>query len=128
TGVQTNPPSTTTVANCAAPPGGPDICLGTTGVYQPGVRPITDPFAGIEVPDIPSATGASFTVPSGTDGCAALPTTRSCVEYTPGKYLSGINLNGQYAIFQPGIYYIVGGMDFGSNSCVRPADVVGDGS
>jgi hypothetical protein len=134
TGVQSAVPSTSTTAGCVAPPSGPDICLGTTGAYQPGVRPIPDPFASIEAPDIPTTVIGTRTtgIPSGTKGCPALPTTRTCVEYSPGYYDGTpghkLSLAGEYAIFDPGIYYVVGGLDFGSNSCVRPAAVPGDGS
>jgi hypothetical protein len=101
---------------------------GTTGHYDPGAAPILDPLATVSAPGIPSFTGATRTGPylTGTtlNGC---PAGSSCDEYGPGYYPSGISVSGT-AIFDPGIYYVLGGMSTSPNSCVYPSTATGDGS
>ncbi|MDT8069179.1 MAG: pilus assembly protein TadG-related protein [Terriglobia bacterium] len=128
-GIQSTAPSTSTTAGCVAPPSGPDICLGTTGSYVSPKFPISDPFATITAPQIPtwSGNGTVTSVASGTHGCPA-PAGIDCDMYSPGYYPTGITVKNKYAIFQPGIYYVLNGMDFDSNSCVRPSTDFGDGS
>lgn len=63
------------------------------------------------------------------DGC---PDPGGCIEYGPGDYSGGIQVQNQTAIFAPGVYYIEGGtLDFHANGFVRLADPTqspGDGS
>jgi hypothetical protein len=115
--------------NCS----GVDLCYGTTGNYGTHL-PIPDPLAYIVAPDQPNWTGSApasngnkVTVATGVHGCPA-PTGKTCTEFYPGFYNGGISVQNDYAIFVPGIYYINGGMSFGSNSCVRPSTQTGDGS
>jgi hypothetical protein len=56
------------------------------------------------------------------------PTSSGCLLYTAGYYASGINVKNATAIFDPGVYYVNGGMGFDSNSIVRPGTGTGDGS
>jgi hypothetical protein len=124
TGIQSPVPST--AASCGS---SPKICIGTTGGYTAGTRPILDPFATLTAPAIPTNVPPSTppTVLAGQNGCPAL--SGSCDVYYPGYYPSGISVTNKFAIFVPGIYYIVGGLNFNSNSCVRPAQgIPGDGS
>jgi len=133
TGVPTTNPSTSNSATCVPPPGGPDICLGTTGSYSKGTRPLPDPFATIPAPAVPTTVDPPTTsLNSGDPGCIA-PSGQTCVVYHAGRYTSDISLSGSstnpvYALFAPGIYYLEGSLDFGPQTCVRPADEVGDGS
>jgi len=108
---------------------------GTTGSWISPSTPINDPFAQVPAPAQPTATGTITTANGwttaypGVDGCPEqAPTT--CDEYWPGYYPgpNGISVKNRTAIFQPGIYYIVGGFSADSNSCLRPSSAVGDGS
>jgi len=75
-------------------------------------------------------------------GCPETTATRAnglCLLYTPGLYdsttgfPSGLSANGGGStgillLFDPGVYYIAGGISLGSNSTVRPGTGDGDGS
>jgi len=72
-----------------------------------------------------------------THGCpdpgATTPPTKNngCVLYTFGTYPSGIAVGpggSSVAIFDPGIYYVTGGLTLNSGSTVRPGTGTGDGS
>jgi hypothetical protein len=139
-----------------APPGG--FLGGTTGHWIAPSAPIMDPFAqvcypgqttncnatinGFAAPSVPAApagiTGSLGTVCTaakvlgGTcnvlykeNGC---PDSGGCVLYERGSYAGGIQVGNQTAIFDPGLYYITGGLDLRSNSMVRPGTGLGDGS
>ncbi len=111
-----------------AAPGG--FVPGSTGHWIPQAAPINDPFAQVAAPAIPTNTPPNppaLKPLGGTSGCPeTAPTT--CDEYTPGYYPAQIQVKNRTAIFDPGIYYIVGGLSLGPNSCVRPSNQVGDGS
>lgn len=111
-----------------AAPGG--FVPGSTGHWIPQAAPINDPFAQVAAPAIPTNTPPNppaLTPLGGTSGCPeTAPTT--CDEYTPGYYPAQIQVKNRTAIFDPGIYYIVGGLSLGPNSCVRPSTAQGDGS
>lgn len=115
----------------SSPPSG--FVPGTTGNWLSPSSPISDPFAQIPAPAQPTATGTTTSVAPGVNGCPATGVA-GCTEYSPGYYSSGINVKGpggsniQPAIFDPGIYYVVGGFSADSNSCLRPSTAVGDGS
>ena len=125
-----------TVAKCA-PPANPNLCTGTqtAPIWNSPAAPIADPFANISAPAQPSAAGTTATVGAGVHGCPATGS-GTCVEYTPGYYLSGITVQNQIAIFQPGIYFLAGSSCPGnkgslcedSNSCMRQSTQPGDGS
>jgi hypothetical protein len=121
----TSAQSPSTAATCS---NGTKICIGTEGAYTPSTRPITDPFATVTAPAIPTAIGGFTMVDAPQYGCPHIG--GQCRKYTPGYYPSGIDVKSPspYAIFDPGIYYIVGGMQFESNSCIRPSADTGDGS
>jgi hypothetical protein len=61
--------------------------------------------------------GGTGPVPNGTDGC---PDT-SCPLYLPGNYSSGITIAKGTSIFDPGVYYVNGGITLGSLSNVFPS-------
>jgi putative Flp pilus-assembly TadE/G-like protein len=90
---------------------------GTTGGWATGA-PISDPYALVPTPDVPSdsttdlgnsvQTGNRLNlnpgyVPYLTDGC---PDHDGCIEYQPGLYHKSIQVKGYTAIFAPGIYYM----------------------
>lgn len=89
---------------------------GATGAWQ-NSSPIDDPFAQIPAPPQP-ANGTATTVVYKTDGC---PDTNGCIEYTAGYYAGGITVQNATAIFDPGVYYLNGGLGLQSRSMVRPA-------
>ncbi|HLW80099.1 MAG TPA: pilus assembly protein TadG-related protein [Terriglobia bacterium] len=139
------------------PPGG--FSTSGTGAWQSPAAPVLDPFAGVPAPPNPGApkqltpnqcmtsgvpcnvngpgglqkNGATACAANGCDGC---PDPSGCQEYFPGDYVSGgnngIDCKNATCIFAPGVYYVgTNGMNFDSNSIVRPTDVTqspGDGS
>ena len=112
-------------------PGG--FIPGTTGSWLSPSSPINDPFAQIPAPAQPTHVGTITSVAPGVNGCPAIGVA-SCDEYSPGYYSGGIGVSGPggpniiVSIFDPGIYYIVGGFSANSNSCMRPSTALGDGS
>jgi Flp pilus assembly protein TadG len=130
----------------ATPPTGSDLAVyggpatapggfnpGTTGHWIAPSAPINDPFAQVPAPAQPAHTGTITAVLPGINGCPAIGVV-GCDEYSPGYYATGINVKGpgganiKPAIFDPGIYYIVGGFTADANSCLRPSTAQGDGS
>jgi len=117
----------------ATAPGG--FNPGTTGNWIAPSAPINDPFAQIVAPAQPSYLGTITPALPGVAGCPAIGVA-GCDEYSPGYYPgpNGIQVRGpggpnlRVAIFDPGIYYIVGGFSADSNSCLRPSTAQGDGS
>jgi hypothetical protein len=110
------------------------------GVWSSPAAPVSDPYAQLATPTQPAAPAAitspvtcsSSDIQNGNcivnyhvEGC---PDTGKCVLYTAGYYPSKITVKGQTAIFDPGLYYINGGMELQSNSMVRPGTGTGDGS
>ena len=98
---------------------------GTNGHWYAPAAPLGDPFAQIPAPAIP----ANGPLPNGVavgkvNGC---PDT-TCQEFAPGYYPNGIDVKHNTAIFDPGIYYVVGGMKAEPLSCLRPSTAIGDGS
>jgi hypothetical protein len=113
-------------ATWGGPPSQPgSINLGSTGAYIYPAVPASDPFANMPVPDVPGTIGAQKSVPFKQDGC---PDIGGCIEFTPGYYSTGISVKNNVGIFVPGLYYVVGGIDFGSNGTVRVSTAAGDGS
>ena len=101
---------------------------GSTGVWQFPSAPVSDPYAQLLAPTTNGLTmqpGPYQTVPQGTNGCPAV----ICSEYQAGIYSHGITINNNStAIFDPGIYYVFGGLTMGINSCLRPSTMPGDGT
>jgi len=120
--------------------------------------PIPDPFAKIDAPPKPAApatpsdlvsnpncssTGTPSMIQQGNctvsyhnpvHGC---PDPAGCVLYTPGYYptittgptkVQGITVKNATAIFDPGVYYLDGGLGLQANSMVRPSLATGDGN
>jgi hypothetical protein len=98
---------------------------GTTGTWRAPSSPIQDPFSTLAAPAQPANAPLKTHVNYLTFGCPNV--SDGCDEYHPGYYSSTINIgpgggsNGVTAIFDPGLYYVVGGMQLNSNSTVRPA-------
>lgn len=101
------------------------VSLGSTGHWIYPASPISDPYAQINAPSQPPTPGLRTTVPYKTNGC---PDSSGCDEFTAGYYPSGILVKNNHAIFDPGLYYVVGGMNMGPNVTVRVSTAVGDGS
>jgi len=98
---------------------------GTTGAWRAPSSPIQDPFSTLAAPTQPVTPGTITHVGHLFHGCPNVGS--GCDEYTPGYYATGISIgpgggsNGVTAIFDPGLYYVKGGMQLNSNSTVRPA-------
>ncbi|HUJ31679.1 MAG TPA: pilus assembly protein TadG-related protein [Candidatus Acidoferrum sp.] len=130
-----------------------NVSLGTTGTWEYPAAMTSDPFATLCAPGqsgCPQVNGNSTpakpsapTVPSdeAAKGCKSIPcsivyhdaghgcpTAGGCLLYTPGYYASGIAVKSNTAVFDPGLYYLVGGLALQSNSIVRPGTGAGDGS
>jgi hypothetical protein len=100
---------------------------GSTGRWQSPTAPASDPYSQLPAPDtssLPTLLTPYQTVPQGMNGCPAL----TCDEYKAGIYPSGITISSRTAIFDPGVYYLSDGLTMGSNSCVRPSALPGDGT
>ncbi len=86
------------------------VSLGTAGTYVSPSSIVEDPLKNVAAPGVPAApvTGTSGApIPVGTDGCTNLT---GCIEYSPGKYVGGLNASGgKPVIFKPGLYYMQGG-------------------
>jgi hypothetical protein len=118
---------------------------GTTGSWRDPSSPISDPFAQISAPDVPPAPvtptdlatdpnctstniqngNCTVAYQNAVHGC---PDPAGCVLYVEGYYPSGITVKNQTAIFDPGLYYLDGGLGLQANSMVRPGTGTGDGS
>jgi Putative Flp pilus-assembly TadE/G-like len=129
------------------------VNFGTTGSWDYPAAPISDPFATLCAPGqsgCPQVNGNSApakpsapTVPADeyARGCRSIPCSISyhdaghgcpywfgCLLYTAGYYGSGISVSNAVAVFDPGLYYLVGGLSLQSNSIVRPSTAAGNGS
>lgn len=121
----TNPPSFSNAVD--VPSCSTTLCL-NKGSYNPGSRPILDPFSGITAPSDPTTlarTGPTGTAAHNTQGC---PDPAGCDVYSPGSYANDIQIKNKTAIFDPGIYYLKKGFILDSNSCARPSTNEGDKS
>jgi hypothetical protein len=112
--------------------------------------PIADPFAQIPAPALPADPTSATPVCNGptiqAGNCNVLylahgcPDSSGCTLFTAGYYPNGICIgNGGCgagiakaskltAIFDPGIYYVNGGMQLMSKAMVRPGNGAGDGT
>ena len=130
-------------------PGG--INFGTAGSWVYPSAVMSDPFATLCAPGqsgCPQVNGASAPavpgapqIPADEKGCKSIPCSisyhdavhgcpdsRGCLLYTAGFYGSGIAIRNDTAVFDPGLYYVVGGLSLNPNSTVRPSTGAGDGS
>ena len=97
----------------------PQFVGGTTGHWQSPQTPVGDPYAQIPAPAQPVYNGTITSVGAGVNGC---PDSGGCDEYSAGYWPNpGITVKNKTAIFQEGIYYVVGGMSLQANSLVRPS-------
>jgi Putative Flp pilus-assembly TadE/G-like len=104
-----------TATACEQPTGNSNSCTGnpcSSGSIQAGKCYVTHGIHGCPDP------GA--VVP-------ARPNT-ACVLYTAGAYPAQIEVKAGVAIFDPGLYYVTGGLQLDSGSTVRPGTATGDGS
>ena len=103
------------------------VNLGSTGNWIYPSTPISDPYAQVAAPTQPGApvNGTSGkSVAYKLNGC---PASSGCTEYTAYDP-SGVSVKNKNAIFDPGLYYVVGGMTFGPNVTVRVSTANGDGA
>lgn len=134
--------------------GGPSTYSAGTGTFLPAnsqywlypSSPIADPYAQTAAPTtVPPApvtpadlaanpNCTSVNIQAGnctvgyhnaTHGC---PDPSGCTLYVQGYYPSGITVKNATAIFDPGLYYLNGGLGLMANSMVRPGLGTGDGS
>lgn len=113
--------------------GGPYTSPGTknfvsgsgSNFYDPASPPISDPFAKLDAPTPkPAAALPPTAVAYGVAGC---PDSGGCNQFHPGDYPAQLQVKGNTtAIFDPGLYYLEGGLDLASNSTVRPSNVTGN--
>ena len=130
-----NPPTGSNLGVFGGPAAAPaGFVPGTTGSWLSPSAPINDPFAQIPAPAQPTAVGGYTTLLPGVGECPNVAISE-CHVYTPGYYASpGINVKGSgggnlaLSLFEPGIYYVIGGFSADANSCIRPSTQVGDGS
>jgi hypothetical protein len=133
------------------PPGG--FVGGATSHWIAPAAPISDPFAQLCAPgqtgcpaingNAPPVVPTGFLLPADLPACTTspcdvvyhqhgCPDSGGCKLYSPGRYTSVIRVGpgagGVTAIFDPGLYYVTGGLDLASQSTVRPGTGVGDGS
>jgi Putative Flp pilus-assembly TadE/G-like len=100
------------------------VNVGSTGHYLDPAAPIGDPYATVPAPKstgMPVRTASGSPVVYGTNGC---PDTGGCLQFLPGNYTGGLSVGPGpkvVAIFDPGIYYVNGGIHFNSNSILRPS-------
>jgi len=125
-------------AQVAAPttvPGAPavptDLTYGAAGNACEGKSPTKCTGNPCTVSDIQ---GGNCYVSHSTHGCpdpgATTPPlpNNGCQLFTAGYYPSGITVKGSVGIFDPGFYYLNGGLGLQSGSMVRPGTGTGDGS
>jgi Flp pilus assembly protein TadG len=136
--------------------GGPPTASQSGGTVSFGTRPgqwlypslpIADPYRNVTQPTTKPAAGTIYigcyssgkcagqsdcTANASFPGCYKVngcPDPLGCYEYTAGYYgPNGIDVKGYTAIFDPGLYWIEGGLTFDSNSIVRTSTASGDGS
>jgi hypothetical protein len=119
----------------ATAPGG--VNFGSTGSWVYPATPISDPYAQINAPAQPTTAGLKSPAKAASKcsvpgrGCYRVngcPDSGGCDEYTGGYYPTRIQVKNGTAIFDPGVYYVVGGMTLDANSNVRVSTDPGDGS
>jgi hypothetical protein len=122
-------------AQVCYPGGDTTYCTGTiNGNSRPTVpSSTTTPAAVTATNGLTSTTCTHLQVVGGScmvryqeNGCP--DQTSKCVLYEPGAYPTGISVSNNVAIFDPGLYYIAGGLAVGQNSIIRPGTGAGDGS
>jgi len=112
----------------------PQFKTAGNGAWRSPAAPISDPFAQIPAPSPAGMTvraGPIRTIPAcPAAGCLAYgcPDMNGCDEYAAGYYGNGIAVKNKTAIFDPGVYYLNGGLALQANSLVRPSNQLGDGS
>jgi hypothetical protein len=113
------------VTGSTPPPPGIILTFSDTGKYVSPTLPTSDPFALVNAPEKPGATQPSDGFPVSHQDRPDCPAA-NCRHFLPGYYPTGIQVNNEVAIFDPGIYYLEG--DFVSNSCMRQSSDPGDGN
>ena len=109
---------------------------GTTGHWSGHDLPIADPFGAVGPPSsvkslVPQNSVNGQWVAYTQDGCpdhsgSHYPTSQACLEFSPGYYPNGLNLDNvmnyySTAIFLPGIYYLNGPLVIAGSATMRMA-------
>jgi putative Flp pilus-assembly TadE/G-like protein len=128
---------------CAPGQGGCPLIQGSSAPSAPTTGPQVPTDEGATRFPASPCTSIPCSVAYKDHGCPETSATRSngkCVLYTPGLYKTstgfptgiqvgpGGGTSGTTALFDPGLYYVVGGLHLNSNSTVRPGTGAGDGS
>jgi Flp pilus assembly protein TadG len=94
------------------------VNLGSTGSWVYPAAPISDPYQSVSAPAKPSppANPNGASVKYQVNGC---PDPNGCTEYSAGYYASQLKVKNGTAIFDPGLYYLGGGLRLDANSVVR---------
>ncbi len=137
--------------------GGPSSASQSGGTVSFGTRPgswiypaspIADPYRNVAQPATKPGAGTTYvgcykgagkcgtqsdcTADATLRGCYKVngcPDPSGCTEYTAGSYgPNGISVKNSTAIFDPGLYWVEGGLTLDSNSTVRTSTATGDGS
>ena len=137
--------------------GGPSSASQSGGTVSFGTRPgswiypaspIADPYRNVAQPATEPGAGTTYvgcykgagkcgtqsdcTADATLRGCYKVngcPDPSGCTEYTAGSYgPNGISVKNSTAIFDPGLYWVEGGLTLDSNSTVRTSTATGDGS
>jgi len=128
---------------CAPGQTGCPAINGNTAPLKPGAPTIPTDQLSPAQPAGQGCTSIPCSVAYKDHGCPEPTATRGdgkCLLFTPGLYdpttgfPTGINIGpgggstGQTGLFDPGLYYVSGGLNLQSNSTVRPGTGAGDGS
>ena len=107
----------------------------TNGQWRFPSSPFYDPYALTDTPARPSlapAVPADLKIGAPPSHAVLLTTCMDariqsgCDLYSAGYYSKGIDVQNATAIFEPGLYYLNGGLALDSNSLVRPSTGDGD--
>jgi len=128
----------------ATAPGG--FSTAGSGTWVSPSSPVSDPFAQIAAPtcttacppvvpsDLTTDPNCKTSAKIGAGSCTiayhnavhGCPDPGGCTLYTPGYYSpNGIDVKNTTAIFDPGVYYVDGGLALDANSVVRPSIYAG---
>jgi hypothetical protein len=110
----------------SSPPAG--FTTAGNGRWVQPSHPIKDPYEDLAVPNPAALTPQSGPIATPGYGVAGCPDPAGCDEYAGGYYSGNIWVKNKTAIFDPGIYYVDGGLKLDTNSLVRPSTAAGDGS
>ena len=113
------------------------INYGTSGKWVETAGIVSDPFATVSAPPLPSPAPAPTNCPGGVPNCKAYqpgyypPTTACPIGGTVAICVgggAGFPPGANEAVFEPGVYYLGGDFVAAGNSCLRSQTTGGDGT